>query len=126
VAAGAQPAPSQAARGNRPPEFAGVIEPEALRRSCAYTLAQSRLGLVESLFGSALTLAFLFGGLLPLYDRWIASLSGSFVVAGLLFFLGLQLVQTVLDIPFSLYRNFVLEARFGFNVMSAGSGWPTW
>ena len=101
-----------------PPEFAGAIDPEALRRSCAYTLAQSRLGLVESLFGSALTLAFLFGGLLPLYDRWVGSLSGSFVIAGLLFFLGLQLAQTLLDIPFSLYRNFVLEARFGFNVMS--------
>jgi STE24 endopeptidase len=101
-----------------PAEFAGAVDPEALRRSCAYTLAQSRLGLVEALFGAALTLVFLFGGLLPLFDRWVASLSGSFVVAGLLFFLGLQLAQTLLDIPFSLYRNFVLEARFGFNVMS--------
>jgi STE24 endopeptidase len=101
-----------------PPEFAGAVDPEVLGRTSAYTLAQSRLGLVESLFGAALTLAFLFGGLLPLYDRWIASLSGSFVVAGLLFFLGLQLAQTFLDVPFSLYRNFVLEARFGFNVMS--------
>lgn len=101
-----------------PPEFVGAVDPEVLRRSCAYTLAQSRLGLVESLFGAALTVIFLFGGLLPLYDGWIASLSGSFVVAGLLFFLGLQLAQTLLDIPFSLYRNFVLEARFGFNVMS--------
>lgn len=101
-----------------PPEFADAVDPEVLRRTAAYTLAQSRLGLVESFFGAALTLAFLFGGLLPLYDRWIASLSGSFVLAGLLFFLGLQLAQTLLDIPFSLYRNFVLEARFGFNVMS--------
>jgi STE24 endopeptidase len=107
-----------------PPEFAGAVDPELLRRTSAYTLAQSRLGLVESLFGAALTLAFLFGGLLPLYDRWIASLSGSFVIAGLLFFLGLQLAQTLLDIPFSLYRNFVLEARFGFNVMS-GRLWLT-
>jgi STE24 endopeptidase len=101
-----------------PPEFEGAVDPEVLRRTSAYTLAQSRLGLVESLFGAALTLAFLFGGLLPLYDRWAGSLSGSFVVAGLLFFLGLLLAQTLLDIPFSLWRNFVLEARFGFNVMS--------
>jgi len=101
-----------------PPEFAGVVDPEVLRRTSAYTLAQSRLGLVESLFGAALTVAFLFGGLLPLYDRWIGSLSGSFIVSGILFFLSLQLAQTVLDIPFSLYRNFVLEARFGFNVLS--------
>jgi STE24 endopeptidase len=101
-----------------PPEFEGAVDPEVLRRTSAYTLAQSRVGLTESLFGAALTVAFLFGGLLPLYDRWVGSFSGSFVVAGLLFFLGLQLAQTLLDIPFGLYRNFVLEARFGFNVMS--------
>jgi len=101
-----------------PSEFAGAVDPEVLRRTSDYTLVQSRLGLVESLFGAALTLAFLFGGLLPLYDRWVGSLSGSFVVVGLLFFLGLQLAQTLLDVPFSLYRSFVLEARFGFNVMS--------
>jgi STE24 endopeptidase len=107
-----------------PPEFAGAVDPEVLRRTAAYTLAQSRLGLVESLFGAALTLVFLFGGLLPFYDRWIASLSGFFVFAGLIFFLGLQLAQALLDIPFSLYRNFVLETRFGFNVMS-GRLWLT-
>ena len=107
-----------------PPEFAGAIDPAVLQRSSAYTLAQSRLGLIESLFGAGLTVAFLFGGLLQLYDGWIASLSGSFIVAGLLFFLGLQLAQTLLDIPFSLYRNFVLEARFGFNVMP-GRLWLT-
>ena len=107
-----------------PPAFAGAVDPEVLRRTSAYTLAQSRLGLVESLFGAALTVAFLFGGLLPIYDRWIGSLSPSFVVPGLIFFLGLQLAQTLLDIPFSLYRNFVLEARFGFNVMS-GRLWLT-
>jgi len=107
-----------------PPEFAGAVDPEVLRRTAAYTLAQSRLGLVESIFGAALTLVFLFGGLLPFYDRWIASLSGSFVLAGLLFFLGLLLAQALLGIPFSLYRNFVLEARFGFNVMS-GRLWLT-
>lgn len=107
-----------------PPAFAGAVDPEVLRRTSAYTLAQSRLGLVESLFGAALTVAFLFGDLLPIYDRWIGSLSPSFVVPGLIFFLGLQLAQTLLDIPFSLYRNFVLEARFGFNVMS-GRLWLT-
>jgi STE24 endopeptidase len=100
-----------------PPGFEGTVEPALLERVVAYTLAQNRLGLVESLFGSVLTVAFLFGWLLPLYDRWIASLTSSFVVAGLLFFLGLQLAQTLLDAPFSLWRTFRLEARFGFNVM---------
>jgi STE24 endopeptidase len=101
-----------------PPEFEGAVDPDILRRTCAYTLARSRLGLVESLFGAALTVAFFFGGLLPLYDRWVGALSSSFVLGGLLFFVGLHLARTLLGIPFSLLRNFVLEARFGFNVMT--------
>jgi len=101
-----------------PPELEGAVDPELLARTSAYTLAQSRLGLAESLFGSVLTVAFFFGGLLPLYDRWVASLSGSFVAGGVLFFVGLALAQTLLGIPFSLYRHFVLEARFGFNAMT--------
>jgi len=101
-----------------PPEFVGVVDPDTLRHSSAYTLAQSRLGLVESLCGAVLTVAFLFGGLLPLYDRWVAAQTSSFILAGVLFFLGLLLVQTLTGIPFNLYRQFVLEARFGFNTMT--------
>ncbi len=43
------------------------------------------------------------------------ALTESFVGQGVLFVLGLILVQAVLDIPFSLYRTFVLEERFQFN-----------
>jgi STE24 endopeptidase len=102
-----------------PPEFEGAVDPEALRRTTDYTLAQSRAVLAESLFGAAVLIVFLFFGGLPLYDWWIGSLTGSFIGGGLLFFLGLHLAQTVLDIPFSLYRNFRIEKRFGFNTMTA-------
>ena len=105
-----------------PPGFDGEIDPQTLGRTAAYTLAQSRASLVESLAGNALLLAFLFGGLLPLYDRWFASLGLGFIPAGILFFLGIFLVQTAIDVPFSLYRNFVIENRFGFNAM----GWRIW
>ncbi len=101
-----------------PAEFADTIDPETLRRTAAYTFAKNRIGLVESLFGNLLLLVFLFGGLLPLYDRWIGETLPSFIGGGLLFFLGLVLVQTVVDAPFSLYRNFRLEKRFGFNTMT--------
>ncbi len=89
-----------------PPGFDGEIDPQTLGRTAAYTLAQSLPSLVESLAGNALLLAFLFGGLLPLSDRWFASLGLGFIPAGILFFLGIFLVQTAIDVPFSLYRNF--------------------
>lgn len=107
--------------GSAVPEgFAGSIDGEALAKSSRYTLEQSRVGLAESVYDSMLLLAFLFTPLLPWYDAWIASLTGSFVLQGIAFMLVLTLLQSVLDIPFSLYGTFVVEKRYGFNTMPPG------
>jgi STE24 endopeptidase len=105
--------------GTVPPGFEGSIDSELLQKTSAYTLAQSRAGLVESLVANVLLVLFFFGGLLPLYDRWIVFVSGSFIGSGVLFFLGLFLIQTAVDIPFNLYQTFRIENRFGFNTMTA-------
>ena len=98
-----------------PAGFVEVLDPKLLAKTSDYTLANSQLGLVESLFGSVLLLVFLFGGLIDWYDSFVRELTASFVGQGVLFVLGLTLVQTVLDVPFSLYRTFVIEERFQFN-----------
>jgi STE24 endopeptidase len=107
--------------GARVPEgFEGIIDAEALAKSAQYTEEQSRVGLFQSIYDSALLIAFLFTPLLPRYDRWIASISDSFVLQGVLFLLVLSLAQGVLDIPFSLYETFRVERRYGFNTMTFG------
>jgi STE24 endopeptidase len=35
------------------------------------------------------------------------------------------LIGGLIDLPFSLYRQFVVEERFGFNKMTFGLFWPT-
>lgn len=47
-----------------PVGFAGAIDQEALSKSARYTLEQHRVGLAESVYDSALLLAFLFTPLL--------------------------------------------------------------
>jgi STE24 endopeptidase len=101
-----------------PPEFEGIVDPSLLQKITAYTFENSRASIVESIIGNVLLLAFLFGGLLGGYDRWIASTTGSFISAGLLFVLVLVAAETLIDIPFSLYRNFRIENRYGFNAMT--------
>jgi len=102
--------------GNDIPQgFAPYIEPEQLQRSASYTLAQSRVGLWESLTGHLLFGVFLFAGLLAFYDRIIAALTDSFIWQGVFFFAGLLVVQLLIDLPFNWYRTFRLEANFGFN-----------
>jgi STE24 endopeptidase len=107
------------ANGHRvPPEFQGVVDESVLGKISDYTFDNSRVGLVESVLDNVLLVLFLFAGLIVFYDRWIASLAGSFVWRGALFFLVLLAFDTVMDIPFSLYRNFTIENRYGFNTMT--------
>ncbi|WP_432821760.1 M48 family metallopeptidase [Trichloromonas sp.] len=103
-----------------PAGFEQAVDAATLQKTSAYTLAQSRLGLVESLVDSALLLIFVFAGLLPVYDRWIGGLTDSPVIGGVLFFLCLLLAKTLIDIPFSLYRNFHIEKEYGFNTQTLG------
>ena len=98
-----------------PAGFEGIVDRQLLARTSAYTLATSRVGLIESLFSSLLLLLFLFAGWLPWYDDLILGVTTSFIGQGCLFVLGLLLAQTLIDIPFSLYRTFVIEERFQFN-----------
>ena len=101
-----------------PPEFQGVIDPALLKKISDYTLENSRVGLFESIIGNLLTILFLFGGLLGVYDRWILTLTGSLLWGGLLFLFLLMYAEMLIDIPFSLYRNFRIENRYGFNTMT--------
>ncbi len=107
-----------------PSEFEGAVDPALLARISDYTLENSRFGLIESVIDNIVVILFLFGGLLGIYDRWISTLTGSFLGNGVLFLLFLTMAQTVFGIPFSLYRNFRIEKKYGFNTMT-GKLWFT-
>ncbi len=100
-----------------PPEFEGVVNPDLLQKISDYTFENSRVGIAESAIGNILLLLFIFAGLLGAYDRWVDSLTRSFIGRGLLFFLILFSIETLIGIPFSLYKNFRIESRYGFNTM---------
>jgi STE24 endopeptidase len=101
-----------------PPEFEGVVDPVLLGKISDYTVENSRFGLLESVVDNLVLLAFLFLGVLGAYDQWVSSLSGSFLANGVLFVLILMLAQTIMGVPFSLYRNFRIENKYGFNTMT--------
>ncbi len=102
-----------------PAGFEKYLDAETLGKAVAYALDRMRFGMVEAVIGSALLLLFLFGGLIGRYDAWVSSLDLPFIASGIIFFLVLQLISTIVSVPFSLYNTFRLENRYGFNTMSA-------
>ncbi|HCU69259.1 MAG TPA: peptidase M48 [Desulfomicrobium sp.] len=70
--------------------------------------------------GTAATLAFILAGGFPLADR-LARIADNDIFTGLVFFSLLFIGSELLGLPFSIYRTFVLEARFGFNTTTPGT-----
>ena len=107
-----------------PVEFTGVIEAFDLEKSKAYTFANSRFGMIHTLYNEMITLVFIFGGLLAWYNKALfdyhIKYNLSFAVWGVVFVMLLSYSKTILNIPFNLYQTFSVERRFGFNNMSFG------
>ena len=105
----------RAASPGIPEPFRGVYDPEAYRRSQEYLAANTRFSLVDASADLAALLAFWFGGGFNLLDQAVRSLALGSVATGVLFTGLLLLLQSAIGLPFSIYRTFVLEERFGFN-----------
>jgi len=59
----------KAHRRTVPAEFQGALDSAQLEKISDYTLANSRVGIVESIIGNLITMIFLFAGLLGVYDK---------------------------------------------------------
>ena len=105
-----------------PARFAATVTLAAHQKAADYTIARTRIGMFETLVNAALLVGFtLLGGLQVIDDVLAQSIGPSHAIWHQLAFVGMVFViYTIVDLPFSLYRQFVLEARFGFNRMSIG------
>jgi len=101
-----------------PAEFSGRISLAAHRKAADYATVKTRLGMLETLAAAAVLLAFtLGGGLQLLSDAWSRVLEAGGYAHGIAMIVSVAFISSILDLPFSLYRTFVIEARFGFNRM---------
>ncbi|MBC8316887.1 MAG: M48 family metallopeptidase [Desulfobulbaceae bacterium] len=109
--------------GSRIPSgFDGFVDQETLTQMRDYSVDNSRFGFLSSGVDVAVTLVFLFGGLLNSYNSWLVSQEWSFIVTGIAFFLLLTYAQFLLHIPFGLYSTFHIENKYGFNKQT----WRLW
>ncbi len=102
--------------GHRVPEgFTGFVDDQTLSRMRDYTIDHGRIDLLSSALDFAITIVFIFGGVLNWYNSWLTGLGWPFVVTGICFFLFLSYGSFLLQIPFDLYNTFVIEEKYGFN-----------
>jgi STE24 endopeptidase len=103
-----------------PEAFADVISLTAHQKAAAYTQAKMRLGQLALVIDTVWLLILTLGGGINLLYGLALDVAGSSgpLWTGLVFLISLGLISGVIDLPISLYRQFNLEARFGFNRMT--------
>ncbi len=106
-----------------PESFAGTIALAAHQKAADYTVAKTRLAMLDACISAGLVLLLTFGGLLQwLSDAWTRVAPPAFsehgIAHGVALIVSVVVLLSVLELPMTLYRTFVIEARFGFNRMT--------
>ena len=102
-------------RDRVPAPFADSVSAQDHRKAADYTIAKARLGRCGTIVDAALVLALTVGGGIAAIDALWRHSPLSQPWLGLAVIATVALLMQVVNLPFSLWRTFRLEARFGFN-----------
>lgn len=107
-------------RDKVPDAFSARIDLASHRRAAAYTIDRTRFAMVEAVLAAALTAALtLGGGIQWIHDCFAGLLPGRPLLAQVAILLAVGFAGAIVELPASWYRHFRLEARHGFNRMTA-------
>jgi STE24 endopeptidase len=102
-----------------PGTFAETIPLDAHQKAADYTVAKARLGMLDVVIGALLLVALTLGGVIDwLYGAWARLLDPAGLWHGAALFASVVVLLSVLELPLSVYRTFVIEAKYGFNRMT--------
>ena len=100
-----------------PKIFQDTIDLERLKKISAYTVDSENFDAMATLINQGLLLAILLSGFMPWLVNTMSLWKYGPIVTGLIFFAVLSIFANLFRIPFTLYETFVIEERYGFNVM---------
>lgn len=98
-----------------PADLTGIYEPEKYKLSQEYDRAKKKFSLVTGFVNLIFILILLLTGSFTLLDKWAMTTGQGEIKGTLLFFGVLAVLADLLGLPFSVYKIFVIEDRFGFN-----------
>jgi len=101
-----------------PDEFQGFYDEVKYKKAQEYTIIQTRFDYISSTIYILLLLPFILLGGFNYVDEFVRGLNLYPIITGLIFFGILYFVYDMISIPFSLYSDFVIEEKFGFNKMT--------
>ena len=101
-----------------PNEVSDVYEIDEYQKSQSYKITNHNFSKITSLFSLITTLSFFFFDGFSIVDSIAREFSDNIISITLIFFGIISIGSDIISIPFSLYKTFVIEEKFGFNKTS--------
>ena len=98
-----------------PIKLTDVYDEDEYKKSQAYKKTNLKFSNLTSLFSILLTLVFFFADGFKFVDNFARSCTDHPILVALIFFGVIMLGSDILTTPFSYYKTFVIEEKFGFN-----------
>ena len=98
-----------------PEKLADVYDESAYKKSQAYKKTNAKFSNLASSFSIALTLSFFFVDGFKYVDNFARSFTNHPILVALIFFGLIMLGSDILTTPFTYYKTFIIEEKFGFN-----------
>lgn len=96
-------------------EFTGLIDDEKYKRSQAYIRERAGLTMLSRSISFVVTMTFLIAGGLSWLDQFARNQTDDWLYQGLIFLGTLAVARGLVQLPFSIYSTFSIEAKYGFN-----------
>jgi STE24 endopeptidase len=101
-----------------PAAFADRVRLPAHQKAADYTVARTRLGMIEAVVETALLVLLTVGGGLAVLVNWTGDLPLPGLARDLALIVVVAIISAIFSLPFSYYSTFVIETKFGFNRMT--------
>lgn len=98
-----------------PEKLADVYDADEYKKSQAYKKTNAKFSNLTSIFSIVLTLGFFFADGFKYVDEFARNYTSNPILVALIFFCVIMIGSDVLTTPFSYYKTFIIEEKFGFN-----------
>lgn len=105
-------------KNNTAIELLNIYSDDEIEKSLNYTQEKTHISVIQTIYSSILIFIFIYFGFFGEIDSYLRSSISNFYVLGISYILSISLIFAVLQLPFSLYRTFKIEEKYGFNTMS--------
>ena len=101
-----------------PAAFKSIIKSKDHQKAADYTVAKSKLNIIDLLVQGAFLYLLTIGGLINWLNNYIFGLSLNSLTSGSLVIISVMVLSSLIDLPANLFKIFNIDEKFGFNRMT--------